>query len=111
MRATTLDPGQMSARLTLEIREDISDGQGGIVSGFAVVTSLWARIVPVSARDEERADEEVFAVTHRIWIRFRDDLAAGMRFRKGLRIFVVRAFYDPDEMRRYLICQCAEEGR
>ncbi|CAN7179924.1 phage head closure protein [Pararhizobium sp. LjRoot255] len=111
MRATTLDPGQMSARLELETREEVSDGQGGGVTGFAVVTSLWARIVPVSARDEERADEEVFAVTHRIWIRFREDLVAGMRFRKGGRLFALRAWYDPDETRRYLVCQCAEEGR
>ncbi|CAN7478058.1 phage head closure protein [Pararhizobium sp. LjRoot235] len=111
MRATTLDPGQLSARLTLEIREDVSDGQGGIVSGFAPVASLWARIEPVSVKQEERGAEEIFAVTHRLWIRFRDDLATGMRFRKGLRIFVVRAFYDPDEMRRYLICQCTEEGQ
>ena len=69
------------------MREEVSDGQGGAVTGFAVVTSLWARIVPVSARDEERADEEVFTVTHRIWIRFREDLVAGMRFRKGGRLF------------------------
>ena len=69
MRAITLDPGQMSARLELEIRHDVSDGQGGVVTGFSVVTSLWARIVPASSGHEERADEQVFTVTHRIWIR------------------------------------------
>lgn len=111
MKTVRLDPGQLSARLALEIRDDASDGQGGIVSGFAPFTSLWARIEPVSFKQEERAGEEIFAVTHRLWIRFRDDLAAGMRFRKGQRVFVVRAFYDPEEMRRYLICQCTEEGR
>lgn len=111
MKTVLLDPGQLSARLALEIRDDASDGQGGIVSGFAPVASLWARIEPVSFKQEERGDEEIFAVTHRIWIRFRDDVTAGMRFRKGQRVFVVRAFYDPDEMRRYLICQCTEEGR
>ncbi|MEK1924201.1 MAG: phage head closure protein [Rhizobium giardinii] len=111
MRAITLDPGQMSARLELEIRDDVSDGQGGVVTGFSVLTSLWARIEPASSGHEERADEQVFTVTHRIWIRFRDDLAAGMRFRKGLRIFTVRAFRDPDETGRYLVCDCTEEGR
>lgn len=111
MKTVLLDPGQMSARLTLERRDDASDGQGGIVSGFAAVASLWARIEPVSLKREERGDEEIFTVTHRIWIRFREDLAAGMRFRRGLRVFAVRAFYDPDEMRRYLVCQCTEEGR
>ena len=111
MKAVLLDPGRLSARLTLERRDDASDGQGGIVSGFASVASLWARIEPVLLKQEERGDEEIFAVTHRLWIRFREDLAAGMRFRKGLRVFAVRAFYDPDEMRRYRVCQCTEEGR
>ncbi len=111
MRAITLDPGQMSARLTLERRDDASDGQGGIVISFVPLASLWARIEPASSKDQERGDEEVFTVTHRIWIRFRDDLTAGMRLRKGLRIFAVRAFRDPDETGRYLVCDSTEEGR
>jgi len=111
MGAAILDPGQMSARLDLEMRDDMSDGQGGIVPGFVAVASLWARIEPVSMGEEERADEDVFAVTHRIWVRFRDDIRAGMRFHKGGRVFTVRAFYDPDETRRYLVCRCLEEGQ
>lgn len=111
MRAVIFDPGQLSVRLDLEMRADASDGQGGIVAGFAPVTSLWARIEHVSVSEEERADAEMFTVTHRIWIRFREDIAAGMRFCKGARIFTIRAFHDPDETRRYLVCRCAEEGR
>lgn len=111
MGIITIDPGQMTARLELEMRDDVSDGQGGVLPGFAPVTALWARIEPVSIGEEERADAEVFTVTHRIWIRFRDDLAAGMRFRKGTRIFTVRAFHDPDETRRYLVCRCVEDGQ
>jgi SPP1 family predicted phage head-tail adaptor len=111
MGAITLDPGQLSSRLDLEIRSDAGDGQGGIVPSFSPVTSLWARIEPVSVSEEERADAEVFIVTHRIWIRFREDIAAEMRFRKGARVFTVRAFHDPDETRRYLVCRCVEEGQ
>ncbi|WP_455272253.1 phage head closure protein [Rhizobium herbae] len=101
----------MSARLDLEMRDDAGDGQGGIVPGFAPVTSVWARIEPVSVNEEEQADEAVFNVTHRIWIRFREDVQAGMRFRKGTRGFTVRTFHDPDETRRYLVCRCTEDGR
>ncbi|MDW5314483.1 phage head closure protein [Rhizobium sp. PL01] len=111
MGAVILDPGQFSERLDLEMRADARDGHGGIVPGFAPVTSLWARIEPVAAGEEERADAEVFTVTHRIWIRFREDIAAGMRFRKGTRVFAIRGFHDPDETRRYLVCRCMEDGR
>ena len=113
MRATSFDPGQMSARLELEMREDASDGQGGAVTGFAVVDARSGR---GSSRfrpgDEERADEEVFTVTHRIWMRFREDLRRGHAVSQGRSDFCdLRAWYDPDETRRYLVCQCAEEGR
>lgn len=110
MGGLALDPGMMSARLDLEMRNDVSDGQGGIVPGFVSVTSVWARIEPVFLKQEERAGEEVFSVTHRLWIRFREDLAVGMRFRKGDRIFVLKGFHDPDETRRYIVCACLEDG-
>ncbi|WP_275789819.1 phage head closure protein [Pararhizobium gei] len=110
MGGLPLDPGMMSARLDLEMRDDVSDGQGGIVPAFVPVTSVWARIEPVTLKQEERAGEEVFSVTHRLWIRFREDLAAGMRFRKGGRVFALKAFHDPDETRRYIVCACVEEG-
>ena len=109
MAATFIDPGLLSARLDLERRVTASDGQGGVLPGYTPVASLWARIEPVSMAADERADETVSAVTHRISIRFRDDLLIGMRFRKGGRSFVVAAFFDPDETGRYLVCRCAEE--
>lgn len=111
MAAITVDPGQLSARLELEMRADAGDGQGGIVPGFAPVTSLWAWLEPVSVNAQERADTDMFIMTHRIWIRFREDIAAGMRFRKGARAFAVQAIHDPDETRRYLVCRCTEEGQ
>lgn len=111
MVAATLDPGQFSARLDLEMRSDTSDGQGGVVSNYAVIRSVWARIEPVAVTLDEVADAEGFTVTHRIWIRFCDDINVGMRFRKGGRVFMIRAFNDPDETRRYLVCRCTEGGR
>jgi head-tail adaptor len=33
-----------------------------------------------------------------------------MRLRRGTRIFWIGATQDPDETRRYLICQCEERG-
>ena len=41
----------------------------------------------------------MFTLTHRIWLRFRSDVQAGMRFRKGTRIFAIGAWHDPDETR------------
>ncbi|MGI2035311.1 phage head closure protein [Rhizobium panacihumi] len=111
MPVTFFDPGQMTARLDLEVAEAQPDGQGGAVSAWSVLSSMWARIEPVSfVVSEKGAAVETALVTHRIWVRFRAGILGGQRFRKGERLFVIRAVRDPDETRRYLVCHCEEEG-
>lgn len=106
-----LDPGQLTARLDIENLVESADGQGGAVLGYTATGFVWARIEPVSVDALERADTQGFTVTHDIWLRYRTDLALGMRFRLGQRLFVLRAFHDPDETRRYLVCRCEEDSR
>ena len=50
-------------------------------------------------------------ITHRVWLAYRGDIAAGMRFRKGRRILAIRAVMDPVETRRFIVCRCEEESR
>ena len=103
------DPGQMTARLDLEAPQAVPDGQGGATVTWEVTASLWARIEPASFRVAEEAAAEIATISHRIWVQFREGIAAGQRFRKGRRIFAVKVVRDPDETRRYLVCQCEEE--
>lgn len=103
-----LDPGLLDARLVLERPVATPDGQGGVTVSFSAVATLWARIEPVSARADETAGAMRAVVTHRIRLRRRGDLAGGMRLRKGTRLFALRAFRDPDETGRYLLCDCEE---
>lgn len=105
----TFDPGLLSARLTLERPVETGDGQGGVTRTYETVTTLWARIEPVSAASREEAGAERAIVTHRIRLRRRDDISGGMRFRKGARVFVIRAARDPDETGRFTLCDCTEE--
>lgn len=108
MRSTFFDPGRMTARLNLETSVETPDGQGGVTRNFVETASAWALIEPVSDAVEEMASAEMFRRTHRIWLRFRTDVAAGMRLRKGDRIFWIGGTQDPDDSRRYLICHCQE---
>lgn len=105
------DPGQMTARLELEVPQAAPDGQGGAAVGWMATASLWARIEPVSVAMAEEASAEAARVTHRIWVRFRQDIVAGQRFRKGERVFALRLVRDPDETQRYLVCHCEEDAR
>ncbi len=104
------DAGQLTARLELERATPTSDGQGGASVNWSSVASLWARVEPVSMTPEEVAGQRRGVVTHRIWLRHRDDIETGMRLTKGARHFDIRAIRDPDETARYLVCLCEEGG-
>ena len=106
-----LDPGQMTARLVLEAPQDAPDGQGGATRTWQEVAALWARIEPVSVASREQAGAEVGIITHRIWLGCRDGVQAGLRFRKGNRVFRIKLVHDPDETGRYLVCRCEEVAR
>ena len=110
MALVFFDPGQMTARLDLQRSVSAPDGQGGATVSQETVASLWGRIEPVSNTLTEEASQRTFTITHRIWIAYRTGLMAGMRFVRGERVFTIRAVNDPDETRRYLVCQCEEEG-
>ena len=107
-RDRIVDPGALSVRLVLERSAGTPDGQGGVTTVFSALATLWARIEPVSARADEAAGTLPVTVTHRIWLRRRSDIRGGMRLRKGARLFVIRAFRDPDETARYTFCDCEE---
>jgi SPP1 family predicted phage head-tail adaptor len=109
MALVFFDPGQMTARLDLEVEQALPDGQGGAETTWEVLASMWARIEPVSHVVKEAALAESGIVSHRIWVHFRDDVSPGQRFRKGARSFAVKLVRDPDETRRYLVCHCEEE--
>jgi SPP1 family predicted phage head-tail adaptor len=108
MTTVLLDPGMLTARLTLEEPVETPDGQGGTSRRFVTVTALWAHVEPVSAKREEVAGAHVQRATHRVTLRYRERLKPGMRFRRHERVFRIVTVTDPDETRRYLVCRCEE---
>jgi SPP1 family predicted phage head-tail adaptor len=95
-------PGALRERLTLEQPVETPDGAGGTTRSYASVTTLWAALIPVSARDQVVADSLGASITHRIVIRARADATTRHRLRKGLRIFRLVALRDQDGSGRFL---------
>ncbi|WP_029075565.1 phage head closure protein [Kaistia adipata] len=104
------DPGQLSSRVVLERPVRAADGAGGATVDWVEVATLWARIEPVAAGERFAADRLATRVSHRITLRFRADVAGGMRIRHRGRVLAVVAWRDPDEQRRFLVLD-AEEVR
>lgn len=108
MALLDIDAGRLTARLVLERPEPVEDGQGGVETGFVELARVWALIEPRSFVEEEKGPGLVSTVTHHVTVRTRGDLAAGLRFRKGARVFDILALRDPDETGRFQVALCRE---
>ena len=76
-------PGELTRRLTLQAPVETADGAGGATRSFADVTTLWAKVEPVSARYDIVAAGTGATVTHRITIRGGIEITTRNRFTEG----------------------------
>jgi SPP1 family predicted phage head-tail adaptor len=102
------DPGRLKDRLVLEAPVETPDGAGGVSRSYTSAATVWAALIPLSARGEVAAASLGAAVTHRIVIRRGPDVTVRHRFRLGARIFRVVAVRDEDSDRRFLTIHAEE---
>jgi SPP1 family predicted phage head-tail adaptor len=105
---TTPCLNELNRRLTVEVPARTSDDGGSAIISWQPAGDVWGDIRAVAARETVGADGRTQRVSHEIRLRYRADLTGGMRLRLGARIFDIRALRDPDERRRWLICQTEE---
>ncbi len=111
MRGSFIDPGRFRVELALEQANAVPDGLGGNSEEWAEIATVMALVEPVGSSDFRAGDAAGDAVTHRVTIRHRGTVTAGMRFRRDGRHLAVMSVHDPDETGRYLVCRCREERR
>ena len=111
MRTLFLDPGSLRSELALQANTPVPDGMGGHTENWNEIATVFARIEPVSATSVFGPGQTVEAVTHRITIRWRNGVAAGMRFARQGRNFDIVTVHDPDDTGRYLVCRARESGQ
>jgi head-tail adaptor len=87
----SIDPGRLNRRLVVEAPVDIDDGMGGVAVTFADAETVWAQVVPASARGDVDADTRGAVVTWRILMRAGPELTSGHRLRDGTRRFDIVA--------------------
>jgi SPP1 family predicted phage head-tail adaptor len=111
MRAEFVDPGALRTELSLQQVVTAADGMGGHAENWSEVATVFGRVGPVSARARFGAGQTLEEATHLVTLRFRQDLASGMRLVRGGRAWSVLTVHDPDETGRYLVCRVTETGR
>jgi len=102
MRAAIFDPGWLRHRVVIEAPVAAPDGAGGEAVTWSVHATTWASIEPAGAREQVVAGGLTGVLTHRVTLRFRDDIAGGMRIACRGRHYRVLVAEDPDARRRYL---------
>ncbi|ESR22795.1 putative head-tail adaptor [Lutibaculum baratangense AMV1] len=94
--------------MRLEAPVTADDGSGGTTASWNLVTTLWARVEPLSAVERLTAERLEAAVTHRVTIRHRAGVTHRMRFVLGTRVLEIRGIRDLEERHRYLELTCEE---
>jgi SPP1 family predicted phage head-tail adaptor len=100
-------PGELNRRLVLQQPVESADGAGGVARSYAAVTTLWAKVEPVSARGAVVADAPGATVTHRIIIRSGPEVTTRHRLVEGTRIYRIVTLRD-DATRRFLVIGAEE---
>lgn len=88
---------RLRSRITLQSASDMPDNGGGITRSWEDMDTVWAEILPLSGKETLRQLQLQSVVTHRITIRYRNDVNAAMRLATGGRVFVIRAVINPGE--------------
>lgn len=101
--------GNLNRRLILQAPVETADGAGGFSRSFAAVATLWAQVVPVSARAAITADGLGAALRYTIVIRVRDDITTRHQLIDGTHVYRVIAV-RPDADRRFLEIEAEERA-
>lgn len=103
--------GKLRHRITFQRENSTDDGSGGFTDPWAnptTVTTVWAEVKPMSARERLHSAQLDNPITHEIRIRFRSGLSETDRIVFENRILNIRSIIDPDERSRWLMISAVE---
>lgn len=96
--------GALRHLVTIEKETRVADAAGGYSTTWSTfAANVWAGIEPLSALEHLRASQLEQAVTHRIRLRYSDDvkgLLVTHRIKFGTRLFNLTGIVNPDERNR-----------
>lgn len=100
-------------RLTLETPVALPDDGGGQTLTWVALGAHYAEISPATGAEPYSGSAQAQRVTHRILVRAHPAAARprpDQRFRRGDRVYDVKAVFDRDGQGRRLTCLCEERA-
>jgi SPP1 family predicted phage head-tail adaptor len=104
---------ELNKRLIIEQPIRGATDSGSSVISWQQTGIVWAALRTIGAGrggsiQTTAQDGLTLHVSHEIWLRHRPDITGEMRFRMGLRVFLIQSIRDPDERQRWLVCRTDE---
>jgi SPP1 family predicted phage head-tail adaptor len=93
--------GDLNRRLVLQAPHEADDGEGGVTRSYDVVSTLWAQVLPASARSDIGAESLGAALRYAIVIRARTDVTTRHLFLDGTRSYRILSVRESAD-RRFL---------
>lgn len=109
MKCCDLTAGKLRHTITIEREQSTPDGAGGSYLTWTTVATPRAFIKPMSGGERLQAMRLEATVTHRIFIRYRDDLLTSDRINYNGRLMQIRALINLEERNRWIEIY-ADEG-
>ncbi len=100
--------GELRNRIFFQQAITTDDGYGGKVATWINCGEAWAKVEPLTGREYFYAHQIQAEVTHRVTIRFRQDLNEEMRVSAGGRTLEIESIVDLNEAHQFMELFCRE---
>lgn len=97
-------------RHTVQIQEPqrTPDDGGGATVTWTTMGLVWAKVVPVTGREDVQSHKRRSVISHNVIVRWRPNLSPLHRLVWTDRVLEILSVYDPGGRRRWLVCACLE---
>ena len=94
--------GALNRRAELQAKVETGDDLGGVEVDWVTERSIWVEIRPLSGTQRLESMRRESAVSHRLAMRYQDDVAPGgtleaKRIKFGAEVFNIEAAWMPEE--------------
>jgi len=101
--------GDMRHRITFQKSVKTPDGHKGHTVSWQDLITVWASVEPLTGREYFYSHQIKAEVTHRVKIRYREDITTEMRAKFGERVLEIESIIDLKERCKMLEIFCREE--
>jgi SPP1 family predicted phage head-tail adaptor len=100
--------GELRDRVTLERFATVEDPRWGPKPSWTVVGDIWAKVEPLSAGERPVNNGVQSEISHRVTIRYRDDVTSKERLTYRGRLLDIVGVLDVDGRKRELLIEAKE---